>query len=168
MKIWSITAPLVFLLCVTPFLTPICKSLCNCRNNVVPIYSLGNKLSDVLGSYQWTDPKSSPEASTVPRIRFPSPSCSSWVLLSAGCLWCQNAHAPHYEILGVFPYPILRSAVLFEKWHHALPWLIRYRNRFLSEMTVVVLKQREKISFILKNSNGSNPIQWIFNFKTKP
>ena len=107
------------------------------------------------------------EASTVPRIRFPNPSCSSWVLVSAGCLWCQNAYAPSMKYLESFCIHFLVGTVLLEKSHHMLPWLIRDRNWFLSEMTSC-FKTKGKIGFIPKSSNGSNPIQWIFNFKTKP
>lgn len=43
-----------------------------------------------------------------------------------------------------------------------------YRDWFCSKKLVVILKQSGKFSFIPESSKGSNPVQWIFNSKTKP
>lgn len=50
-----------------------------------------------------------------------------------------------YKILWVFLYSIPSRVYYITKSYHALPWLIQYRNWFLSEMTAVILKQRKNL-----------------------
>lgn len=49
------------------------------------------------------------------------------------------------KILWVFLYSIPSRVYYITKSYHALSWLIQYRNWFLSEMTVVILKQRKNL-----------------------